>query len=510
MARSLPTPRIDFDTVALAAVLVTYAVVSAATLLTFPPYYEDESWTYLAVFEALRGNGFTWAAFGDGRPILGSFLGLVTPAIALVPAGPEAAVRIVSAGWGLLGLAGAHMAAKRLAPSTAWITPALMLSTQYVFVATRYGRTDTVALALTLWSLAAATRERPFAAGLLLGLAVSVHPIFISAAAPCLWFLDLRDRRRVVTFLGGALLGGAPQLLWMMANRADVQAIVGRYAVSSSVAADVSGGILRSIADEPRRYIQYVTAQQPWQLAFQMLAYVIVPLAGAIATTSRWTIGLLVFAPAIGLAALAQSKNPYYFFSVLPFVAIGAAVTIEAVPQRIKRLIVCGVLGIVVTASIDYAHQAGATALTPLADDVADAIVAELPRDATVVSLNLVTGVIRRRPDIQFFNFHALSTRPGWGFPPCDQIPLVIRSLADKDPRPATANRDTRVAYVIAPAEAALTAYLQQIYVNTTVADARCLLHQSGHAQIKPLRVCADRNGPCNAWTITTVALPDR
>jgi hypothetical protein len=263
-------------TLLFAIVVAAYVWLTASGLLTFPRFYEDESWTYLAAFEGLRGNGFTWAAFGEGKPMVGLFSILVMPPLAMLSGiAPESALRIVAAGWGVAALSAAYACARRLAPSAAWVAPALMLATPSVFIATRYGRMDVVALALALWSLAAAAAGRPLLSGLGYGLSISVHPLFIWAAVPCLWLLNARVPGQAIRFVCAAAAGVAPQALWILANFADVQAIVRRHAVSSSIAADASGGIGRSVLAEPQRYLDYIIALPSLQQAAEFFAYIL-------------------------------------------------------------------------------------------------------------------------------------------------------------------------------------------------------------------------------------------
>jgi hypothetical protein len=493
-------------------VLAAFIGCTAAGLLTYPPYYEDESWTYLAAFEALRGNGFTWAAFGDGSALAGVFYAIVTPALAILPAtAPEAAVRIVTAMWGVAALTGAFIVARRLAPSAAWIAPALMFATPYVFVATRYGRIDVVALALALWSIAAAARDRPLLSGLVFGIAASVHPLLAWAVVPCLWLLGMRDHVTVLRFATGVGVGAAPQVAWMLLNRDDVTAIVGRYAVSSSLGAEASGGIVHSVAAEPRRYVDYLLAQSPLQRMAQLFAYVALPLVGLAAGTNRGRLAAQVCAlwmpPVLTLAVLSQNKNPYYLYTVLPFAGIASACAMAQLPRRLAFTVTVGVVGIGLLSSTQYVRETLSGAQRPTPADATAVLSDALPRSAVVIAPNYLAGIIRRRPDVDFFNYHALSGRPGWHLPACAQLRTSIAALIDRDSRiqkPVSAT----VAYVVAPSEPALAAYLKQIYVNSTVADAHCLLSSSG-GPLRHLRACTAAGGACDPLVVAPFALTD-
>ncbi len=78
------------------AAMILFVAPATVALTTYPPYYEDESWIYLAPFEALRGNGFSWAAFHEGTSSAGLFNALAFLFVRISPFAAEATVRLTS------------------------------------------------------------------------------------------------------------------------------------------------------------------------------------------------------------------------------------------------------------------------------------------------------------------------------------------------------------------------------------------------------------------------------
>jgi hypothetical protein len=491
------------------ATLVAFLSLSVAALTRFPPYYEDESWNYVAVFELLRGNGLTWAAFGDGRPLLGVFGALVAPFAAASPLQPEATVRAISIVAALCVLSGAFVLGRRLAPGLAWLPPMAIVSTPYLFSALRYGRNDVFALALAMWSLACAAWSRPAAAGALAGLAASVHPLFVWLAVPGLAWAARSGRPGVARYIGGGLAGILPHLAWIAINWDDVRAIIVRYAVSSSLGGHASSGLLRSVADEPRRYIEYVRAMGAWNIAVQGLVYVALTGAGLwhACKERSWPVVLLVVAPIAGTALLVQTKNPYYVYNVLACVSIVSAFGARHLAPRVRTAACLLVLAAGASSVVQYGRQAWDQRHEPTVDATTAALAARLPRDAVVIAPNLYAGLIASRPDLHFFNYHALSTRPGWGLPACAALPSRIRQLAADDPRPRPpAIARAHEAYFIAQSESLLLSYLQQIYVRSSAEDVRCMLEPAGGSTAR-MPVCAAAGTRCVEFQLARMPL---
>jgi hypothetical protein len=484
------------------AIAFLFILPCVAFPLTVPPFYEDESWTFVPVFEALRGNGFTWAAFGEGHAMLGVFCALVTPLVWLLPTGPEMGIRIVAAVFGLLSLAGIYVVARRVAPATAWIAPAAMVATPYLFTALRYGRNDVVALALAAWSVAAAAWNRPLWAGLLSALAVSVHPLFVWVALPCLAFLGADQRARQWSrYAFAGALGLLPQAVWMLLYWDEIRSIIARYFVSSSVAGDASTGILQSIAAEPSRYVAYIGSMGVWTRAFHGITYMLLPLSciGRAWKGARPVL-VLAAAPVVALALLSQNKNPYYWYSALPFITVATAYAASMTSRHLRVGIAVFVVAAVTAATITRATQ-GAQQAPPAILALTRTLATSLPAGATVVAPNLYAGLIRERPDIQFFNYHGLSNKPVWGLPGCDKLSARLRELIAGDPRHQRSG--SRKVYFVAQSEPSLLAYLRQIYADASEADVACMLRN----EVEPVRVAGCREGgtPCGSILVSRV-----
>jgi hypothetical protein len=480
------------------ALCALFVVLGTTALTTLPPYYEDESWTFVSMFEAVRGNGCSYAAFGEGQQMLGVFCGLLTPFVAISPLSPEATVRTIAGGAGLCVLLGAFAIARRHAPGQAWIAPAVILSTPSLFAALRYGRIDVFALALTLWALAAAGWNRPALSGVLSGLAVSVHPMFLWVAAPCLVYAVNDARRTALRYLAGAAIGVAPQVVWTVANWNDVRAVVQRFAVSSSLGAHSSAGLVSSVLAEPHRYRAYLDAVPVWSVPFQLIGYGVLP-AVAIwfaVRARRAEILVLTAAPILGLALLVQSKNPYYLYGPLAALAVVATYAAARLRPRVTKGIVALVLAGATVATGHYATDAWNNRGMITAQEATAELAEHLPRGAVVIAPNLYAGLIRRRPDLRFFNYHALSLRPGWALPACEELPSRIRTLVAADGRVSSRGPVPSEVYLVGASETILLAYLQQIYVHATIRDAQCMLSPPG-GQVRRVPVCGSRSAPC-------------
>jgi hypothetical protein len=121
---------------------------------------------------------------------------------------------------------------------------------------------------------------------------------------------------------------------------------------------------------------------------------------------------------------------------------------------------------------------------------------ARLPANATVFGPLVFAGIVARRPDLHFFSYHALSTRPGWNLPPCEDISSTIRTLVQSDPRsnpaPLTAPVD-RVFFVRWEFEDFLQ-YFRAMYANATAGDLVCLF---GPSKPEILKTCGADAARC-------------
>jgi hypothetical protein len=231
---------------------------------------------------------------------------------------------------------------------------------------------------------------------------------------------------------------------------------------------------------------------------------VILPVASLLVPSSRRLSAALLVPPVLTLAIVTQNKNPYYVFVVLPSLAVLAACSVEAFSPVARRIVVALVLAIVAVSASVFAWR-GIEFHGPTTADATETLARSLPPDATVLAANVYAGLIQRRPDIQFFNYHALSLRPGWALPACATMPRTIEGLVAGDPR-VTSRHDARFAYAIAPSEPGFTDYLRLIYPKGTPADAACLADGERGSR-RQLRVCREDRTPCETLTMTPIAL---
>jgi hypothetical protein len=491
-----------------AVTVALFVSVTTAGLTTFPTYYEDESWNYLAAFEGVKGNGFTWAAFGEGHAAFGVFAALVAPFVAASPFGAERTVRLISAGAGIVMLSGIYLCARRVAREWAWIAPALLVATPSIFIALRHGRSDVVAMALGAWALATAAWGWPLLSGVLTGLAASVHPLLMWVALPCAAFAATQQPRGLFRYGAGAALGVVPQGAWTLWHRDEIRTILSRYAVSTSFGNHNAAGVVHSLLEEPRRYLENVTGLNALSRGTQMIMFALLPVSVFLRRRAQHSVAMLTttIAPVVAVALLVQTKSAFYVFHTLAFVAIVAAYGLAHLSGKLRGAAAVVTLIALATAMTGYVRNLRETASIITANDTTPVLASFLPRDALVVSPNLYAGLVRTRPDLHFFNYHALSTRPGWGLPACDAVAARLRALVEHDPRVVPERRPPpSKAYLIAESDEWLLWYLRQIYVETTDGDVHCLRHGPGSA-ITTLKVCKPGGAPCTETAV--VRLP--
>jgi hypothetical protein len=470
------------------AALALFVFPATVALTSYPAYYEDESWVYLAPFEALRGNGFSWAAFHEGRASALVFDAVTFPFVRVSPFPAETTVRLTSLLFGLAAAIAVFAAARTFAGSSAAVAPVLLMLTPMWFLTARYGRADMLAIALALASVAAAAARCPLAAGAFSGLAMSVHPFFVWIGPLCaLILIDRCGIRSVLRYALGGLLGALPQLAWMAAHFRDYQSIAARYFVTSGV----GKGWASSVLKEWTRYRAYAAQITGLEAATQAVAFVVLPAVAIIRASRRERLPLIAiaFVPLLGLAMLVGRKNPYYFIYAIPFLAILSAAAVRNVRRRLVE-IAC--LIVLCAAAIHYAPQVRIAAKAPTVTQMVESVSSKLPRDAVFFSPLIYGGLIRRRPDLTLFTYHSLSVRNGWALPACEEIPRAIQSLITEDPRPSSVQRNPdRIFFLSFPDP---LSYLRLIYVEATPADVTCIV---GSAAPEIVHVCGSDAGNC-------------
>jgi hypothetical protein len=272
---------------------------------------------------------------------------------------------------------------------------------------------------------------------------------------------------------------------------ADFRSIAAHYFVTSSVS---HGWLawLASLAGEWRRYVS-VAAGIP---ALVLLPFVIRAILRA-RDGERIVLIALALAPVLSLAFLVQGKNPYYFVVyALPALAVVAAAGVRGLPRHPTRMVcivaLCG-------CCVFYGYKAKKAAGLPTVARSVELLAAQIPPHAAVFSPLIYGGLIVRRPDLQFFTFHALSRRDGWHLPACSELPAKIRSLLVDDPR-ATSRQSGQIPadvfFVLGPVanEDAFLWYLKQIYADATPADLQCIV---GSQQPDAVPVCGSDPKKC-------------
>jgi hypothetical protein len=484
--------------------LFTLPGILAST--TFPPYYEDESWTYLAIFEALRGNGFSWHAFHEGSSIGGTFNLICAPLAWISPLSPEATVRAISLIFCLLTLLAVYFLARRVAGSYAYVAPLALMLTPLWFLRARYGRLDVIATGLAMAGVASAP-VTPWMAGFLAGMAVTMQPVLVWVGTASLaLFAEKGSCRDVRRYVGGGLAAVSIEVAWIVSHWADFRSISTRYFVTSSVSHGWAAWI-ESLAQEGGRYAQYARSLGSAGAALQAGILLLLPLIAILQARRRTRVVLiaLTVTPLAALALLVRGKNPLYFLYALPALSVAAAAGARRLPAAlVKSACVVALCWF----GFYYMKEVRRAESAPRAEDAVEAVAAGLPHNATVFAPLLFAGIIRRRPDLQFFSYHALSLRTSWHLPPCSAISSSIKSLMAGDGRVTGLNHRVQPdrVFLVKHNDEIFMQYLKSIYVDATPADLRCL---TGNQAPVRLRICGGDSGGCFEADIVERLLDD-
>jgi len=478
------------DLLFLGAAFAAFLIPTFIAPLTYPAFYEDESWLYLSSFEALRGNGFSLAALGEGQSYALVFSLIVWPFLAASPLDPELTIRLIHTGASLGTMVAAFVIARRLAPRSAVLAPVLIVMLPLTYTTLRYGRVEAVAAWLGLSAIATALGGSALLAGALSALAVCVHPIMIWIGAPC--FVAIVQRSGWVGVgrytIGGAL-GILPQALWMIFF-SDVSS---KYWVTSSVAPG-RNVLLESLITEPQRYANYVAGLNPVDIAMQVALLAGLTLVSIVAArqTNRWFMLAIVAAPLAALALFSLGKNPYYFVIPLCALTIAAAYGARWLP-RPMLLTVCACA----LAYVGWRHvpEAWASRDDATVTQVTRAIASDLPNGAIVFTPLRYAGLLRSRPDLRLYSYHALyAGDASTEMISCKDLDRHIADLADTDPRPSSAAlRDD-----IREAELVMYGMTWEAYLNSVFhpdpPDFECLTNPTT-ATRSALPVCVPAGG---------------
>ena len=486
--------------VCLAALL--FALPLFVAPLTVPAYYDDESWTYLPVFESLRGNGFSFAALGANHVLFIVSDALFWPIVRLSVFSAEITVRICGTIIGVALLLGVWQLSKRVSRDTAFLAPALLVMVPLTFTTYRYGRVDAFALALGIWAAVLAVDRLPIS-GALAALAICVHPIMIWCLPFCIFMMS-RERKaaRLLAFTAFGTLALLPQLIWIVAYREELIIFSQKFMASSSVAPgrDIMAQVIPLIAGEWTQFSSYVAQLSLVDKVLQSLLIVAPVLLSVY--RKRSLCALLVLPILLCLTFLFRLKNPYYLIFLMPSLVVVAAQGLSLLPRRFAIATALAALAATTVHLATTLTQAESSATIVT---FKKAIEPRLPQRAVVFGPALLGGMIRDRPDLQFFTYHALSDRSSWAYPSCAQLDARFRERIADDPRPtsrgAGATSDTVFLAGVSPSD--IVGYLEQIWPNLSPADINCILHAPGETiQRIPLR-CADGK-LCGAATLAT------
>lgn len=488
--------RLDGDVLLLAGAIAIFLAPTIIAPLTYPAFYEDESWLYLSTFEALRGNGLSLAALGEGQSYALVFFLIVSPFVALSPLEPELTIRLIHTAAALGAMLAAFVIVKRLAPRAAALAPALIAMTPLTYSTLRYGRVEVIAVLLGLSAIAAALRGSVLLAGLLSALAVCVHPILIWIGAPCLIAILQRNGwQGVGRYSLGGVLGLSPQVLWLVF----FSEVSSKYWLTSSLAPG-RNTILESVASEPQRYVGYVASLNAADVAMHALLLGLA-LFGfwAARGMTRWLLLAIGFAPLIALALFSLGKNPYYFVTALCALAIAAAFGASRTP----RAVILGLGAAALTyAAWRHLPDAWASRHYPTVTQVTQAMARQLPEGAVVFTPLRYAGILRSRPDLRLFSYHALyNAAESTAMTPCANLDRHIVTLAATDTRESSRSlprqvRDTELLMYGMPWEA----YLRPVY-HPDPPDFACLINAPGTSR-RTEQICGPGADECGTFEI--------
>lgn len=490
-----------------ALLLLAFSVIS---LTGFPSFYEDESWVFLPSFEFLRGNGFSMEALGDRAPNLFLSFNIFTLMFSsIIPTRPEYAIRIASIVLMMVIMVASWATVARLNPRMAWLAPVVLVSVPLSFISLRYGRPETFADALSMSALACAAWKRFRMSGLLAGLAVSVHPVQMWVGLPCAMLaFQSGSWRYVGRFAVGGIVGILPQAGWTLAHLHDLPTITKRYFITSSLS---SGrfAMLDSLLLEKDRYVSYVASLGWFDRAVQIVFFVALPLASLFKRSSfeRALLLAIWLGPCVALALFSQGKNYYYFVSAIPAWTVVAAAGASALPRGLVASLALVSLAIVAVRNVGNL-EAGRTA--PQVADIVDSLSAELPPGAAVFSTLRYAGLVRLRPDLRFYAYHALSTRSdGWTYPHCNHIKQRLRDILAEGRRPSSIHaphpQPHSVSFVSVDTWPLIN-YLRQIYNPVSPEDVACLLDEAKSKTVTKT-FCDKLNAQCISLSLTTLPL---
>lgn len=412
--------------------IAVFLIPTAIAPLTYPGVYEDEPWVFLPMLEATRGNGFSFAAIGEGQTPSLVFALLTAPFLWASPLDANLTIRLLSALACVTLLVATYVIARRLSPNASFVAPVALVAIPLVYLTLRYGRLEAFALALGFWAIACALSGRFWSAGVLSALAVSVHPIMVWVGLPCLIAALAQERTAFFRYTAAGIVGLAPQALWTLFLAPPLDKHMG----SSSVGED-RFEVLLSLAREPDRYVAYMQTLSPTSLALHVVLLTLAMVGIVLSRgATRWIVAAIALAPFIALALLNLVKNPYYFVGALPGLSIAAAVGAAKAPRLAASTLGAAVL---LWVAVTHTPEAWRSRENPTVATANTELANQLPHGAVVFSPLREAGIIHARPDLRFYSYHSLAPAESWDMPACETLNERIREIVASDRRKTSA-----------------------------------------------------------------------
>lgn len=496
------------------AALILGAVFAAPFLiapLTYPPYYEDESWVFVPAFELLRGQGASVGALGFDQHPFPLFYMVVAPLLALSPLGPEMTIRGVALLAGLAALWGCFAVARAVDRRAGTLACAIFLCTPLLFHNLRYGRTDALALAFALWSTASALSRRPCLAGGLAACAICTHPLMVWLIPFGLWLAYRAEKwNGALRFFVPLVIVGALQVGWVTLNRDTAFVYLKQFSITATGygATSVGSALIASFLHESDRYSAYLRSLPVWDWVIQFFTVIGGVIAGAWRSVRerQWALvaGLLGIAATVSL--LVGTKSSFHLIFVLAFACALAGYGVSKLPRNAT---VGLSVALILLASLRYSSEAWATRQNINISKQMEAIDHATPSKAIVFGQLLYAGLAFRRPDIRYFSYHALTPNGQWRFPSCSEMDRRITEIVKSDRRTVNgesgAHTEVSEVYILTPSYDT-RGYLGSIYNDLPEASVACLIN--GESITLDQRLMCGSNGCSISALIRRSVLP--
>jgi len=371
---------------------------SRVLLLSYPAPWPDEPLFAAPAIALLRGHGLGTDLLGDLLPGIGTHTYWVPPlqSLCLAAAFKLSGISLVAqratswiAAWAALALT--YVVARKAGLSRPLGALAVALVAQdVVFLrGALVGRMDMIALALLLAATAAHLAARPFATGLLAGLAVLTHPFAIVPMGVLVAF----SPRRLQLAWGVAL----PVLFAVLYASLDPHAFIGQVGAQLGRKASHPASLTWDVAMNLAQY-------GPGRGIGDVLLRALTALAVALGALGLWRLCRPAFAVQIAiLFCIIVGRELWYPLYAVPLTAVGVS---ALVGDRARWLAVGGLVLFVAVWACNLARTnrlSGGGDYPFLCGEIA----AVLPRNATVVVAAIPDPApgLALRPDLHLLEF---------------------------------------------------------------------------------------------------------